>query len=119
MSSPRGAELRAALDRRFGQHPHVGDIRGVGLFQALELVADRGSKAPFPRRDRVAERVKQTALEQGLLCYPSAGAADGIEGDHVLLAPPYIATSADIEEIVDRLARALATELATEFAAET
>ncbi len=107
----RGAELRSALDRRFGQHPHVGDIRGVGLFQALELVADRGSKAPFPRRTRVAEGVKRTALGQGLLCYPSAGAADGVEGDHVLLAPPYVATSADIQEIVDRLARALATEL--------
>ena len=108
----RGEELRRALDRRFGQHPHVGDIRGVGLFQALELVADRGSKAPFPRRAGLAEHVKQTALEHGLICYPSAGAADGVEGDHVLLAPPYIATSADIQEIVDRLARTLASALA-------
>ena len=107
----RGEELRRELDRRFGQHPHVGDIRGVGLFQALELVADRGSKAPFPRRAGVAERLKEAALENGLICYPSAGAADGVNGDHVLLAPPYIVTAADIEEIVDRLARSIAMRL--------
>lgn len=103
----RGAELRSALDERFGQHPNVGEIRGLGLFQALEFVADRGTKAPFPRADRLAERLKQAALENGLICYPSAGAADGVNGDHVLLAPPYISTAADIGEIVDRLAASL------------
>ncbi len=103
----RGEELRAALDQRFGQHPHVGDIRGVGLFQTLELVADRGTKAPFSRSARLAETVKQVAMDNGLICYPSAGVADGSEGDHVLLAPPYIVTSAEIAAIVDRLAASL------------
>ncbi len=104
----RGAELREALNARFGQHPNVGDIRGVGLFQAVELVADRQTKAPFPRSLRLAETIKAIALEDGMLCYPSAGAADGFSGDHVLLAPPYIVTSAEIAEIVDRLDRAVA-----------
>lgn len=107
----RGTELRSALDHRFGQHPHVGDIRGAGLFQALELVADRGTKTPFPRSARVAETLKQAAMDQGLICYPSAGAADGVSGDHVLLAPPYIIDSAQIGEIVDRLAASLARAL--------
>ena len=103
----RGAELRAALDQRFGQHPHVGDIRGAGLFQALELVADRGTKQPFARSARVAETLKLAAMENRLICYPSAGAADGVNGDHVLLAPPYIVEAGQITEIVDRLAASL------------
>ena len=108
----RGAELRAALDRRFGQHPHVGDIRGVGLFQALELVADRTTKTPFPRTTRMAETIKRTALEHGLMIYPSAGTAGGAAGDHILLAPPYTITSADIAILVDRLAASLDEVLA-------
>jgi adenosylmethionine-8-amino-7-oxononanoate aminotransferase len=107
----RGAELRAALDARFGQHPHVGDIRGAGLFLALELVADRQSKAPFPRSARVSETVKAAALDAGMVCYPSSGAADGVSGDHVLLAPPYIVTGEQVTEIVERLDRAIARAL--------
>jgi adenosylmethionine-8-amino-7-oxononanoate aminotransferase len=107
----RGAELRAALDARFGQHPHVGDVRGIGLFQAIELVADRQSKAPFPRSARVAETIKRMALDEGMICYPSAGAADGISGDHVVIAPPYIVTSEEVAEIVERLDRAIARAL--------
>jgi adenosylmethionine-8-amino-7-oxononanoate aminotransferase len=107
----RGAELRAALDARFGQHPHVGDIRGAGLFLALELVADRQTKAPFPRSARVSETVKAAALDAGMVCYPSSGAADGVSGDHVLLAPPYIVTGEQVTEIVDRLDRAIARAL--------
>ena len=108
----RGQQLRAALDQRFGQHPHVGDIRGAGLFQAMEFVADRGTKAPFPRSTKLAEGLKRAALGHGMVCYPSAGAVDGISGDHVVLAPPYIVDSADIEQIVDRLAAALSDALA-------
>lgn len=107
----RGAELRAALDARFGQHPHVGDIRGLGLFQALELVTDRQTKAPFERAANVAETIKAAALEDGLVCYPAAGGADGLRGDHVLLAPPYIVNGAQIAEIVDRLAGAMTRAL--------
>ncbi len=107
----RGAELRAALDAQFGQHPHVGDIRGLGLFQALELVTDRQTKAPFERAANVAETIKAAALEDGLVCYPAAGGADGLRGDHVLLAPPYIVNGAQIAEIVDRLAGAMTRAL--------
>ena len=109
----RGEQLRSALDRRFRQHPHVGDIRGAGLFQAVEFVADRGTKEPFPRSARLAETLKAAALDQGMLCYPSAGAADGVNGDHVVLAPPYIVDAAGIDAIVDRLDAALASALAT------
>ena len=107
----QGAALRAALDRSFGQHPHVGDIRGAGLFQAVELVVDRGAKTPFDRSHRVAETLRTAALDNGLICYPSAGAAGGVAGDHVLLAPPYIVSDAELAEIVDRLSAALKAAL--------
>jgi len=90
-----GAMLRQAL----GEHPHVGDIRGRGFFWGIELVADRGSKRPFAAALKVHAAVKQDALARGLLCYPSGGTADGVHGDHVLLAPPFIASRADLQEI--------------------
>jgi len=99
----KGRRLRAALEERFGAHPHVGDIRGRGLLLALELVEDRDSKRPFPRALRIAESVRTTALDRGLVCYPSSGAADGERGDHVLLAPPYILNDRQVDEIVDKL----------------
>jgi adenosylmethionine-8-amino-7-oxononanoate aminotransferase len=103
----QGTKLRTALERRFGAHPHVGDIRGRGLFLALELVEDRKSKRPFPRSRKLAESVRTTALQRGLVCYPSSGSADGERGDHVLLAPPFILTDAQVDEIVDKLDAAL------------
>jgi adenosylmethionine-8-amino-7-oxononanoate aminotransferase len=102
-----GRQLRERLDARFGQHPHVGDIRGRGLFLGLELVADRGSKAPFPPEARLNARIKAAAMAGGLICYPMGGTIDGRQGDHVLLAPPFIATESDLERIVDRLAGAI------------
>ncbi|HVF64294.1 MAG TPA: aspartate aminotransferase family protein [Casimicrobiaceae bacterium] len=107
----QGAALRRALDERFGNHPHIGDIRGRGLFVALELVLDRASKRPFPRARRIADSIKATALAHGLVCYPSSGTADGENGDHVLLAPPYIITDSQLTELVDKLDRALADVL--------
>jgi len=103
----RGARLRTALEERFGSHPNVGDIRGRGLFLALELVADRAGKLPFARERKVAESIKAAALRHGLLCYPSSGTADGERGDHVLLAPPYIVTDEHVAEIVAKLDLAL------------
>jgi adenosylmethionine-8-amino-7-oxononanoate aminotransferase len=94
-----GAMLRAAL----GAHPNVGDVRGRGFFWGVELVADRASKAPFDPALRVNAQVKQAAMRHGLLCYPGGGTVDGRRGDHVLLAPPFIAARADLEEIVARL----------------
>ena len=103
----QGQRLRSALEQRFGAHDNVGDIRGRGLFQALELVEDRASKRPFGRERRIAERLRAIALHKGLLCYPSSGTADGERGDHVLLAPPYIVEDRHVDEIVDKLDAAL------------
>jgi adenosylmethionine-8-amino-7-oxononanoate aminotransferase len=103
----QGAKLRAALDERFGNHRHVGDVRGRGLFLGVELVADRASKAPFDPALKLHARVKQAAMDLGLMCYPMGGTADGRRGDHVLLAPPFILEDAQVEEIVDKLGRAI------------
>ena len=110
-SREMGIELRTALEAAFGQHPHVGDIRGRGLFLGLELVEDRGSKAPYDPRRAIHKRVKSAALEAGLACYPMGGTIDGVAGDHVLLAPPYILERSHIGEIVDKLGRALTAAL--------
>ena len=107
----RGEELRAALEDRFGQHPHVGDIRGRGLFIGLEIVEDRGSKAPFDTARAVPARIKSCAMECGLMVYPMGGTIDGSRGAHVLLAPPYIIESSHVTAVVDRLAAALDTAL--------
>jgi adenosylmethionine-8-amino-7-oxononanoate aminotransferase len=85
----------------------VGDIRGRGLFQALEFLKDRNTKTPFDPSLQVHERVKDAALRAGLGIYPTGGTIDGRRGDHVLLAPPYISKSSDIETIVDRLDEAV------------
>jgi adenosylmethionine-8-amino-7-oxononanoate aminotransferase len=110
----RGAGLEARLRARFGSHPHVGDIRGRGLFWALELVEDRASKRPFDAQRRISATLKLQALENGLMCYPMAGTLDGVSGDHVVLAPPYIITEAQLDEIVDKLARSIDEVIAAE-----
>jgi len=102
-----GEALNDALIARFGNHPHVGDIRGRGLFQAIELVADRGTKAPFDPARKLHGRIKQEAMKRGLLCYPMGGAVDGRAGDHVLLAPPFIVDRPTIGKIVERLGEAV------------
>ena len=107
----RGEQLRARLGRAFADHPHVGDIRGRGLLVGVELVEDRQSQAPFDPARRVFARVKAEAFARGLMVYPMGGTADGRRGDHVLLAPPFIATAAEIDEIVARLEAALAAAL--------
>jgi adenosylmethionine-8-amino-7-oxononanoate aminotransferase len=107
-----GARLEAALTDRFGNHAHVGDIRGRGLFQAIELVADRAGKRVFDPDLKLHERVKRAALERGLAVYPMGGTIDGRQGDHVLIAPPYIVTAADVDTIVDRLGAAVDAALA-------
>ncbi|SIO57200.1 hypothetical protein SAMN05444722_3697 [Rhodovulum sp. ES.010] len=103
-----GERLQAALEAAFGQHPHVGDIRGRGLFRALELVEDRETKRPFAPERGLHKALKAAALEAGLICYPMGGTIDGRQGDHVLLAPPFILEDAHIDEIVDKLGTALA-----------
>ena len=99
----RGATLRRMLGDVFGVHEHVGDIRGRGLLLALEFVQDRSTKEPFAPERRLHALLKQKAMERGLMVYPMGGTIDGQRGDHVLLAPPFIATAADLSEIVSRL----------------
>jgi adenosylmethionine-8-amino-7-oxononanoate aminotransferase len=104
-----GAALGQALQERLGQHSHVGDIRGRGLFHAVELVADRDSKTPFEPDLQIHERVKRAALDLGLGIYPTAGTADGWRGEHILIAPPYTVDADDIDLIADRLHQAINT----------
>jgi adenosylmethionine-8-amino-7-oxononanoate aminotransferase len=99
----RGAHLRRALVERLGQHPHVGDIRGRGLFMGVELVRDRDSKAVFDPALKLHARIKAQAFANGLMVYPMGGTVDGQQGDHILIAPPFIVTDADLDDIVERL----------------
>ena len=99
----QGEKLMSALQAEFGQHPNVGDIRGRGLFQGIELVADRETKAPFDPSRKIAGRIKTAAFEAGMVCYPMSGTIDGQSGDHVLLAPPFIIEDSQIDELVGKL----------------
>jgi adenosylmethionine-8-amino-7-oxononanoate aminotransferase len=107
-----GRALEARLRARFGEHPNVGDIRGRGLFWGLELVVDRSMKQPFEPGQRLNAKIKQRAMEQGLLCYPMGGTIDGARGDHVLLAPPFIVTESQLDELIEKLGRALDAAIA-------
>ncbi len=108
-----GGKLRDALHTVFGQHPHIGDIRGRGLFLGLEIVKDRETKAPFDPARAIHKRFKAAAFDAGLICYPMGGTIDGRRGDHVLLAPPFIMEDAHIDEITGKLSTALEVALAT------
>ncbi|AND88369.1 MULTISPECIES: aspartate aminotransferase family protein [Bradyrhizobium] len=103
----RGKQLEQRLTERFGNHRHVGDIRGRGLFWAIELVADRASRTSFDPALKLNQKIKAEAFANGLGCYPGGGTVDGVRGDHVLLAPPYIASVAEIDLIVDKLGTAV------------
>lgn len=111
-----GGLLEQRLRATFGQHPHIGDIRGRGLFWSVELVREREQKMPFAAGEALAWRIQDAALEEGLMCYPAQGCADGTNGDHVLLAPSYTSTPDEIETIVDRLALAIDRSLNIENA---
>lgn len=97
--------MRARLREVFADHPNVGDIRGRGLFVGVEFVRDRDSKAALDPALKTHARLKKQAMDNGLMMYPMGGTIDGVHGDHVLLAPPFICTAADIDQIVDRLDR--------------
>lgn len=108
-----GQRLEGLLRERLGEHPHVGDIRGRGYFWGIELVQDRSSKAAFEPALRLHARIKSEAFARGLLVYPMGGTVDGRYGDHVLLAPPFITTDAELETITERLDAAIAAAIAT------
>lgn len=106
-----GDTLQAQLREQFGKHPHVGDIRGKGLFLGLELVRDRNTKAPFDPSLKLHKRVKSAAMDVGLMCYPMGGTIDGKQGDHILLAPPFILTEDQVAELVEKLSTAIEVAL--------
>ena len=106
-----GAKLRQALQDAFGQHPHIGDIRGRGLFLGLEFVQDREQKTPFDPHMSINRKIKAAAFEAGLICYPMGGTIDGKSGDHLLLAPPFILDDKHIDEIITKLSTAFAATL--------
>lgn len=99
--------LEATLREHLADHPAVGDIRGRGFFWGVELVKDRQSKSPFDPNLKLHARIKQAAFARGLCCYPMGGTVNGKLGDHVLLAPPFIATHSDMDAIASLLRSAL------------
>ena len=109
----QGDNLRRSLARSFGEHPHVGDIRGRGLLQAIELVADPETREPFDPALGLNARVKREAMARGLMCYPMGGTVDGRIGDHVMLAPPFIIDEQTIETISSGLREAVDAAVAS------
>ena len=108
----QGRKLMTELQSRFAEHPHIGDIRGRGLFLGMEFVADRKTKAPFAPEEGRNKRLKAAAFEAGLICYPMGGTIDGRRGDHVLIAPPFIISDDQIGELCDKLESAVVVALA-------
>jgi adenosylmethionine-8-amino-7-oxononanoate aminotransferase len=101
------------LCEKLGDHPNVGDIRGRGLFFGIELVADRTTKVPFDPAKQLHARVKREGMARGLMTYPMGGTIDGRQGDHILLAPPFIVTDEHLADIVRRLHEAVDAAIAT------
>ncbi|MFB5148595.1 aspartate aminotransferase family protein [Burkholderia orbicola] len=109
----RGEQLRASLREHYGTHPHVGDVRGRGLFVGVELVRDRDTKATFDPALKLHAAVKREAMQRGLMVYPMGGTIDGVHGDHILIAPPFVCTAQQIDTIVERLSSAIGAALAS------
>lgn len=103
-SKVMGQKLKSALEAEFGQHPHIGDIRGRGLFLGLEIVAERETKSPFDPKEGINKQIKKACFAKGLGCYPMGGTIDGTSGDHIMLAPPFIMEDNHIDEVVGKLA---------------
>lgn len=102
-----GQRLHDGLTATLGQHPNVGDIRGRGLFRGIELVADRATKEPLDPKLKIHAKIKKEAMARGLMSYPMGGTIDGVRGDHILLAPPYIITPDEVDQIVERISGAI------------
>lgn len=104
--SPAGETLRGAL-RPLLEHRNVGEIRGLGLLMGVEFVKDKASREPFAREENIADKIRQAALVEGVLTYPAQGCVDGVRGDHILLAPPFIISAEESSIIADVLRGAL------------
>ncbi|MGH1352673.1 MAG: aspartate aminotransferase family protein [Methyloligellaceae bacterium] len=109
----QGEKLRSLLLERFSDKPHVGDIRGRGLFQGIEFVKDRVTKEPFSPDNQLNKKIKANAFEQGLMCFAMGGTIDGRLGDHILLAPPFIIEDSQLEELVTKLESAVSMSIDT------
>jgi adenosylmethionine-8-amino-7-oxononanoate aminotransferase len=105
--TPAAQDLRSRL-AALETHPHVGEIRGLGLLLGIEFVKNKSTREPFPREENIADKIRQAALAENVLTYPSQGCVDGVRGDHVLLAPPFVLTPAESEIIARALEAALA-----------
>ncbi|MGR5435515.1 aspartate aminotransferase family protein [Vibrio owensii] len=103
----QGAMLKRELESALSDFPYIGDIRGKGLFLGIELVADKVSKIPLPNSTLADKKIKQQAMKNGLMCYPMGGTIDGVNGHHILLAPPFIIERSHIDELVEKLTRTL------------
>lgn len=108
----QGEGLRQRLQQALGEHPHIGDIRGRGLFMGIELVRDRASKATFDPALSLHARIKREAMARGLMVYPMGGTIDGRQGDHVLLAPPFIIADDELDQLTERLTGAIDAAIA-------
>jgi adenosylmethionine-8-amino-7-oxononanoate aminotransferase len=106
-SARQGERLLKGLSAALGDDPIVGDVRGIGLMIGVELVSDRASKAPFPRADEVTERVVAAARERGLLLWSSTGHVDGLDGDLIMLGPPFVISDEECDLVVERTAAAV------------
>jgi adenosylmethionine-8-amino-7-oxononanoate aminotransferase len=112
-SRTKGERLRALLEGVLGDHPNVGEVRGRGLLQGIELVEDRESRAPFPRRVRLAESIVRAARRRGLQLYSGTGLANGVDGDAILLGPPFVVRDDELERTAALLREALDEAVAT------
>ena len=110
--TPAAESLRQAL-APLESHPNVGQVRGLGLLQAVEFVKDKSTREPFPKGAGIAEKIRQSALEKNVLTYPTQGCVDGLHGDHILLAPPFIITANECQLIANALHHALAKVFST------
>lgn len=110
-SHKKGERLKRDLSAAFRDHPHVGDVRGLGLMLGVEFVADRATKGPWPRTESVTEKVIAAAKERGVLLYPSTGGVDGNLGDTVMLGPPFVITEDEMAEVVARVTSAVESVL--------
>ena len=101
-----GRELFAVLEP-LKAHRHVGDVRGLGLLASIEFVQDKATRAPFPCEENIVGEIFQAVMDQGVLTYPTQGCVDGVNGDHILLAPPFIITAEECRITAQAIAGAM------------
>jgi adenosylmethionine-8-amino-7-oxononanoate aminotransferase len=108
-SRTKGERLADLLHERLAPHPNVGEIRGRGLMVGVEMVADRETRTPFPRSAGVTERVVRAARDAGVLVYSGTGVANGVDGDTILLGPPFVVTDDELDRIAEVVGASIAT----------